>query len=88
LNCTAQQIFFSSPPIPVLAAVFHWNDDCVTKQAEKSAPILLGSHGGKNPELIMGHRLELPRMAPLQKQSDIYSRLLLPRFHVHILGFV
>jgi hypothetical protein len=30
LNCTAQQIFFSSPPIPVLAAVFTWND-CVTK---------------------------------------------------------
>jgi hypothetical protein len=68
LNCTAQQIFFSSPPIPVLAAVFTWND-CVTKQAEKSAQMLLGSHGGKNPELIMGHRLELPRMAPYRNKA-------------------
>ena len=68
LGCTAQQIFFSSPPIPVLAAVFHWND-CVTKQAEKSAPILLKSHGGKNPELIMGHKLELPRMAPYRNKA-------------------
>ena len=70
LNCTAQQIFFSSPPIPVLAAVFPWNDS-VTKQAEKSAQILLGSHNGGNPTLILGHRLELPRMAPY-KDKAIY----------------
>ena len=68
LNCTAQQIFFSSPPIPVLAAVFHWNDDC-TAQAEKSAPRLLGSQDGKNPDCVLGHRLELPRMEPFRNKA-------------------
>lgn len=68
LNCTAQQIFFSSPPIPVLAAVFTWNDS-VTKQAEKTAQILVGSHNGGNPSLVMDHRLEQPRMAPYKNKA-------------------
>lgn len=77
LNCTPQQIFFASPPIPVLAAVLHWNDDCTT-QAEKKAPLLLGSHDGKNPELILGHRFETPRMSRFKNKAiyvhDYYSQ--------------
>jgi len=68
LNCTAQQIFFSSPPIPVLAAVFHWNDAC-TEQAKKTSPKLLGSHAGNEPEMVLGHRLELPRMEPFRNKA-------------------
>ena len=68
LNCTPQQIFFVNPPIPVLAAVLHWNDDC-TEQAGKTSPDLLGSHDGKDPELVLGHRFEMPRMSPYKNKA-------------------
>jgi hypothetical protein len=78
LNCTAQQIFFSSPPIPVLAAVFHWND-CVTKQAEKSAPTPAWIARRQKSRIDHGPPAGTAAHGTISQQSDIYSRLLLPR---------
>jgi hypothetical protein len=69
LNCTAQQIFFSNPPIPVLAAVFPFHEDCGIN-LEKMAPELLNSHNGGPPELVLcplGGNME--RMKPYQNKA-------------------
>ena len=69
LNCTPQQIFFASPPIPVLACVFPWDDECGEK-AKKIAPHLINSNNGKNPTLVMGHSGgHMERMAPYQDKA-------------------
>ena len=68
LNCTPHQIFFASPPIPVLAAVLHWTDD-ITKQAEKSAPSLIGSHHGENPKLVLAQKLQHPRLKRFKNKA-------------------
>jgi DNA-binding Xre family transcriptional regulator len=69
LNCSPQQIFFSAPPIPVLACVFPWDDECGEK-AKKIAPHLINSNNGKNPTLVMGHSAgHMERMLPYQDKA-------------------
>ncbi len=69
LNCTPQQIFFASPPIPVLACVSPWDDECGEK-AKTICPHLIDSNNGKNPTLVMGHSGgNMERMAPYQNKA-------------------
>ena len=69
LNCTAQQIFFSSPPIPVLAAVFPFDEEC-GKNLIKIAPEIVESHKGGYPELVLGYAGgKMERMAPYNDKA-------------------
>ncbi len=69
LNCTPQQIFFSAPPIPVLACVFPWDDECGEK-FKQIAPEMVVSHKGGHPELVLGHSGgKMERMARYQNKA-------------------